>query len=145
MSIPPSTLPRAITKTVSIHRAAAEVFAYLSDLGRWPEWAIINMQEVRPRPGDDWWDVVTPDGPALIRLRSHAGLGILDHDFRDPETSADAAATVPARVLSNGDGAEFLMTIFQPPTVTDTVFDELIQGVAIELARLKEILETERR
>jgi hypothetical protein len=44
-------------------------------------------------------------------------------------------------VVRNGDGAEFMITFFQPPGFTDTFFDEQIALVDIELAKLKELLE----
>jgi hypothetical protein len=63
--------------------------------------------------------------------------GILDHDFIDPQ----ASWTAPARVIRNGEGAEFIITFFQPPGFTDAFFDEQTKLVDIELAKLKEILE----
>jgi hypothetical protein len=46
-------------------------------------------------------------------------------------------------VVRNGNGAEFMITFFQPPDFTDAFFDEQIALVDIELAKLKEILEAE--
>ena len=40
-------------------------------------------------------------------------------DFRDPQ----AAWTVPARVVPNSRGTEFLMTFFQPSALSDDEFD----------------------
>jgi hypothetical protein len=57
-------------------------------------------------------------------------------DFVDPQ----ASWTVPARVIGNGGGSEFMIT-FQPPGFADTFFDEQIKLVDIELAKLKELLE----
>jgi hypothetical protein len=48
---------------------------------------------------------------------------------------------VPARVVRNGDGAEFMITFFQPPGFTDAFFDEQIALVDVELAKLRELLE----
>jgi hypothetical protein len=45
--------------------------------------------------------------------------GILDHDF-----DAQADWTVYARVVPNGDGAEFLITFFQPQSFADDFFGE---------------------
>lgn len=137
MSAPSSTLARSATKSIAIRRPALEVFAYLADLSHWPDWAIVNVKEVRPRPGEDWWDMVTPHGQALLRLRSDPQHGILDHDFRDPQ----ASWTVPARVVPNGAGATVMLTFFQPPDFTDAVFDAQMRLVDVELAKLKEILE----
>jgi hypothetical protein len=52
-----------------------------------------------------------------------------------------ASWTVPARVVRNGDGAEFMITFFQPPGFTDAFFDEQIALVDVELAKLRELLE----
>ncbi|HUB96883.1 MAG TPA: hypothetical protein VL993_13255, partial [Stellaceae bacterium] len=72
-----------------------------------------------------------------LRMRADARHGILDHDFVDPQ----ASWTVPARVIRNGDGTEFMITFFQPPGFTDAFFDEQIKLVDIELATLKDLLE----
>ncbi len=68
-----------------------------------------------------------------------AEYGILDHDYDDPQ----AKWTVPARVLANGQGTEFIMTFFQPAAFTDEFFDKQIKLVDVELAELKHILERE--
>jgi hypothetical protein len=73
-----------------------------------------------------------------LRMRADACHGVLDHDFVDPQ----ASWTVPARVVRNGDGTEFMITFFQPPGFTDAFFDEQIKLVDIELAKLKDLLET---
>lgn len=36
---------RSITKTVRIDHDPKAAFAYLSDLGNWPQWAIVNSAE----------------------------------------------------------------------------------------------------
>ncbi|MFI6493026.1 hypothetical protein [Streptomyces sp. NPDC050564] len=58
---------------------------------------------------------------------------------------ADAAnwtRQVPARVVPNGTGSEFMITFFQPPAFTDTFFDEQTALVDTELATLKQVLES---
>ncbi len=127
---------RSITKTISIDRDPAAVFRFLADAANWPNWAIVNVLAVSPRE-DGWWDMQTPAGPAQLRIRANEAAGILDHDFVAPE----ARWTVPARVVPNGSGAEFLITFFQPPTFTNAFFDQQVALVDKELARLKEILE----
>ena len=81
--------------------------------------------------------MMTPHGPAKLRIRPDARYRILDHDWHDPQ----ASWTVPARVVANGAGAEFMMTFFQPATFSDSFFDEP-KLVGIELTRLKQALET---
>ncbi|WP_329191854.1 MULTISPECIES: hypothetical protein [unclassified Streptomyces] len=137
MSTTPTTA-RAVTKTVSIERPVADVFAFLADASHWPAWAVVNVQAIEPTAEPDWWLMTTPQGPARLRIRGNAELGILDHDYVDDQASWQ----VPARVVPNGAGAEFMITFFQPPTLTDTVFDEQVTLVDTELATLKRILET---
>jgi hypothetical protein len=86
--------------------------------------------------------VVADDHPARhrpLRIRAHAQTGLLDHDFRDPK----ASWTVPARVVPNGRGAEFLITFFQPAVLDDDEFDRQAALVDTELARLKDILKSQ--
>jgi hypothetical protein len=131
------TTVHSVTKTVRIACDPQAAFGFLADLGNWPRWAIVNVKSTSRTDDPDWWDTVTPRGMARLRMRADASHGILDHDFIDPQTSW----TVPARIVRNGDGAEFMITFFQPPGFTDTFFDEQIKLVDIELAKLKELLE----
>ncbi|MGH8153938.1 MAG: hypothetical protein ACREP0_01670, partial [Rhodanobacteraceae bacterium] len=97
----------------------------------------VNVLSTRLTDDSDWWDMVTPRGTARLRMRADADHGILDHDFVD----AQASWMVPARVIRNGEGAEFMITFFQPPGFTDALFDEQIQLVDAEMAKLKALLE----
>jgi len=128
---------RSLTKTVRIGCDPQAAFDFLADLGNWPRWAVVNVKSTRRSDDPDWWDMVTPRGAARLRMRADARHGILDHDFVDPQ----ASWTVPARVIRNGDGTEFMITFFQPPGFTDAFFDEQIKLVDIELATLKDLLE----
>jgi Polyketide cyclase / dehydrase and lipid transport len=132
------TTARSVTKTVRIGCKPETAFAFLADLANWPRWAIVNVKSTRRSADPEWWDMVTPHGAARLRMRADARHGILDHNFVDPQ----ARWTVPARVVANGDGAEFMITFFQPPGFADAFFDEQIALVDIELATLKDILET---
>jgi hypothetical protein len=133
----PRTTIRSVTKTVRTACDPRAAFDFLADLGNWPRWAVVNVTSTRRSNDPDWWDMVTPHGEARLRMRADARHGILDHDFVDPQ----ASWTVPARVIANGGGAEFVITFFQPPGFTDDVFDEQINLVDIELATLKQLLE----
>ncbi|GAA0274061.1 hypothetical protein GCM10010302_09610 [Streptomyces polychromogenes] len=128
---------RSVTKTVGIDRPVAEVFDFLRDPANWPAWAVVNVKAVEPSGDPDWWLMTTPHGPARLRIRADAARGLLDHDYVDEQASWQ----VPARVVANGDGTEFMMTFFQPPAFTDAYFDEQTALVDTELATLKSILE----
>jgi hypothetical protein len=136
METPPT---RSVTKSVTIDRPAADVHAFLADAANWPLWAIINVLAVEPGDEPGWWKLSTPGGPAEFRIRADAATGIVDHDFRD-ETKE--VATVPARVVGNGRGADFLMTVAQPPGLDDAIFDALLASADTELATLKKLLES---
>ncbi|HLI20238.1 MAG TPA: hypothetical protein VKV32_03915, partial [Stellaceae bacterium] len=124
-------------KTVSLDCDVDTAFAFLADAANWPEWAIVNVKSTSPTSDPDWWDMKTPHGAARLRIRADARYGILDHDFVD----AQASWTVPARIVPNSTGAEFMITFFQPPSFTDDFFDAQIKLVDLELAQLKKVLE----
>jgi hypothetical protein len=136
MSAEPHTA-RSITRTVSIARPVGEVFAFLADPANWPTWAVVNVRAIEPTTDPGWWLMDTPRGAARLRIRGNADLGLLDHDFDDRE----ASWSVPARVVPNGDGSEFMMTFFQPPGFADAYFDQQIALVDVEMATLKKHLE----
>jgi hypothetical protein len=138
MSAQSHTTMRSITKAISIKCAPRKAFDFVADLANWPKWAVVNVKSITRASDVEWWDMETPHGPGRLRMRADARHGILDQDFVDPQ----ASWTVPTRVVRNGDGAEFIITFFQPPTFTNAVFDEQIKLIDIELAKLKEILET---
>lgn len=131
------TTMRSITKTVRIACDPKTAFTFLADLGNWPRWAVVNVKSTVRSDDPEWWDMITPRGTARLRMRADERHGILDHDFVDPQ----AGWTVPARIIANGGGAEFMITFLQPPGFTDTFFEEQIDLVDIELMKLKEILE----
>jgi hypothetical protein len=131
-------IARSVTKSVGIDLKPRDVFEYLADGTNWPQWAIVNVKSITKPMDSAWLDMVSINGPGHLRIRSDAGSGILDHDYEDSQ----ANWTVPARVVANGRGSEFMMTFFQPNTFTDAFFDEQIGLVDIELAKLKQILES---
>jgi hypothetical protein len=128
---------RSTTKSVTVARSPDYVFSFIADGSNWPKWAVANVKAASRGNEADWWNLSTPHGPARLRIRAQAEQGLLDHDWIDSQ----ASWTVPARVVPNGDGAEFLMTFSQPPSFSDPFFDEQIKLVDIELAKLKEVLE----
>ncbi len=128
---------RSLTKSVTIDRPAKDVFAYLADARNWPQWSVVNIFAVEATADPDWWQMTTTRGPGELRIRADATNGLVDHDFRDPQ----AAWTVPARVVPNGRGAEFLITFFKPEALDDAEFDRQTSLIDTELATLKKVLE----
>ncbi|MBW4530628.1 MAG: hypothetical protein KME02_08085 [Aphanothece saxicola GSE-SYN-MK-01-06B] len=111
----------SITKTVSIQAPVTKVFDYLSNPANWPQWAILNIKSIRASE-DGWWDMETPMGQAKLRI-------------------PDASWTVPARIVPNGDGCEFMMTFFQPATFGNDFFKQQVDLVDQEMAKLRELME----
>ena len=109
----------SITKTISIEASSEKVFDYLADARNWPEWAIVNVKSIEDDDGE-WFKMETPFGEGKLRIRANEEFGILDHDFDSPE----ASWTVPARVVKNGEGAEFVITFYKPPAFTDEFFQQ---------------------
>jgi hypothetical protein len=129
-------IARSITKSVDLRVAPEKTYAYLHNLVNWPEWAIVNMKQVRPGR-DGWYETVTRYGKGQLKMIGNASLGLLDHVWKDEQ----ASWTVPARVVPNGGGSTFLMTFFQPPVLDDAAFDAAAKEVDVELKQLKNILE----
>jgi hypothetical protein len=101
---------------------------------------VVNVLAAEPGSEQGWWRIETAEGPGEIRIRADAATGVLDHDFRDPDDPG-WMATVPARVIANGRGADFVMTIFQSPELDDEAFDRFLADTATEFTTLKEVLE----
>jgi hypothetical protein len=79
---------------------------YLADARNWPHWSVVKVLAIEATSDPAWWNMTTPRGRGELHIRGDAATGLLDHDFRDPQ----AAWTVPARVVPNGRGAEFLIS-----------------------------------
>ena len=131
---------RSVVKSVTLDRPASEVHAFLSEPANWPRWCVINILAIEPSRHAGWWTITTPDGPAEIRIHADPLTGIIDHEFRDPDEPGEVAV-VPARVVANGRGAEFSMTILQPPGLDDAEFERQLQLIGTELGVLKDVLE----
>lgn len=127
---------RSAIKSIDIEAMPAKVYAFLADVSNWPEYAVVNLRSVSPGR-DGWFKVVTKFGEGEIKVNGVKEYGILDHVWRDPQASWQ----VFARVVSNGEGSTVMMTLFQPPVMTDQQFNDAMKEMDTEMAKLKEILE----
>ena len=129
---------RSDTQTVTIGASAKDVLKFVGDGNNLPRWAIGFAKAVRQC--ESGWIVTTGQGevPTLIVVDEVTGVV----DFR-MEPAPGAEATAYARVVPNGEGAEFIFTQMQQPGVPDEVFDQLVAAVGHELAALKAHLEVE--
>ncbi len=131
------TVARSKTKSVDIEAAPAKVYTFLADPMNWPRYAVVNLRSVSPGR-DGWFKALTKFGEGEIKVDGKEEFGLLDHVWRDPQ----ATWKVYARVVPNGAGSTFLITLFQPTVMTDPQFDHAMKEMDIEMAKLKEIVET---
>ena len=129
-------ISRSAIKSVDIAAAPDRIFAFLSDPMNWPRYAVVNLKSVSPGL-DGWFNAVTKFGEGQIKVDGVKEFGILDHVWRDPQ----AAWKVYSRVVPNGEGSTVMMTLFQPPVMTDPQFDQAMKEMDIEMAKLKELME----
>jgi hypothetical protein len=129
-------IARSATKSVDIQATPDKVYGFLSKPMNWPQYAVVNLRSVSPGQ-NGWFHAVTKFGEGEIKITGVPELGIFDHIWKDPQ----AAWKVYSRVVPNGDGSTVLMTLFQPPMMTDPQFDLAMKEMDIELLKLKEIME----
>ena len=129
---------RSTTLSVTIDCPAGDVHAFLADAANWPRWAFINVLAIEPSGEPGWWQTTSAGETGEIRLYCDAASGIVDHDYRDEH---GGVWRVPARVVANGRGADFLMTLTQPTGLTDALWESQLAVTQSELDNLKKVLE----
>lgn len=127
-----------ITKTVVINRSPMAVFTFLANGENWPMFAVHNILSIRPSTQGDWI-IETPRGPGRLHLKTTASLGIVDHEFIDPQ---EGCWEVPARVVAANNRAVFMMTLSKPEQMSEQDFQAGLALLDEELAILKRVLET---
>lgn len=138
------TQPRpARTLSISIAAPTADVYAFISDPRRLPEWATGLGAAPTPLP-DGAWRVETPAGPMRVAFARANDFGVVDHVVT-PLTGGDPVADVPLRVVPNGTASEVMLTVFQQPDMSDAQYDADCALVQADLKRLKHALEHKRR
>jgi len=128
----------SMTKSVAINAPVQKVFAFLSDGANWPKWAIHNVKSVKPGK-DGTWDMETTRGAGTLILKGDATSGVLDHVFVDGQ---GVSWPVPARVVSAGKGAVYVLTFTKPGTLTESQFTQGMRHLDDELATLKRVIES---
>ena len=122
--------------SVSIDRAAAEAYEFLSLPENFPKWASGLGASLR-RAGADWI-AETPDGPATVCFTERNSRGVLDHSVKLPR---GGSVYVPLRVLANGEGCELVLTLFRLPGMSNEKFAADAAWVMRDLQTAKRILE----
>lgn len=123
--------------SIYIARNPGEVYAFASNPLNLPLWAEGLARSEVKREGQVWI-LSSPLGRARIRFAQMNAFGVMDHDV---ELDSGVVIHNPMRVLPNGNGSEFVFSLFRQPGMSEEQFvaDEL--AVSKDLKRLKELLE----
>jgi len=129
---------RSITETITIDARPDDVHAFVASAERLPSWAIGFAKAIR-RDGDDWLVTLGSGTELPIRLDVDGETRTVDFVLMP---APGAEAVVPSRVVPNGEGAEYLFTMFQTPDLSDALFEQQAAELRPELTVLKAHVES---
>lgn len=130
------TVYRAEVVHVSILATPQQLFDFLADVNNWKTWA--PWVRAVTKSSDRDWTVDTDGGPMHLRFVEPSGLGVLDHTV----TLASGVRVYNAmRVSPNASGSELSMVVLQTPPATSTQFEQDVQAVRDDFARIKRVVE----
>ena len=119
-----------------IARPAAEVYAFVTDPARLPEWAAGLGGRVEQRDGR--WFADSPMGEVEVRFAPENPFGVADHDVTLPDGQVFSN---PMRVLPDEDGCEVVFTLRRQPEMTDEAFEADANAIRADLTTLQRLME----
>jgi Polyketide cyclase / dehydrase and lipid transport len=122
--------------SVRISRPADDVYRYVSDPSRLPEWAAGLTGSVSYTGRQ--WVADSPMGRIVIAFAPPNEFGVADHWVTDP---SGQTFYNPMRVVQDGDGAEVIFTVRRADGTSDEDFRRDAEAVQADLAGLKRRLE----
>ncbi|MFG2313408.1 SRPBCC family protein [Streptomyces tendae] len=125
--------------SIRVDRTVDDVYAYASNPAHLPAWAHGLGTSIEKR-ADHWVAESAPMGRVTVTFTPPNDLGVLDHHVTLP-----SGETVhnPLRVIADGTASEVVFTLRRWPGTTDADFERDAAMVTADLARLKELLETD--
>jgi hypothetical protein len=127
---------KTATVTTVLEAPQQEVFKYLADIERLPEWATEFARQLR-REGDDY-KVVNGLGEFFFSIEADSATGVIDM-FAGP--TKDAMAVFPTRAVALPDGrTAYTFTMFQTPGMPDELFNTQHASLQRELANIERLL-----
>ena len=127
---------RSATVTAVLRAPQPDVFAYMSDIERLPEWATEFARELRREGGD--YKVVNGLGEFYFAIEADPASGVIDM-FAGP--TRDLMAIFPTRAVALPDGrTAYSFTMFQTPGMPDELFDAQHASLRREFANIERIL-----
>lgn len=123
--------------SIYIERLASDVYDFASNPENLPHWAAgLTGSEIK-NVGDTW-EAQAPFGKVRIKFAERNRFGVMDHDV---ELDSGLIVHNPMRVVPNGNGSEFVFTLFRRPGMSDAQFTEDASAVEKDLKALKKLLE----
>lgn len=124
--------------TVSIQRAAKDVYRFAHDGANLPRWASGLGKSIDEADGK--WIAEGPLGRVEVRFAPENELGVLDHYVTLP---SGQVVHNPVRVIPNGKGSTVIFTLLRLEGVTDESLAQDMKTVEHDLSTLKGLLEGE--
>ena len=121
------------TLTTTFRAPRDEVFAYLADIEKLPEWATEFARELKVVDGR--YKVVNGLGEFFFEIRADRESGVIDMLAGPNE---DALALFPTRVVPLADGGSaFTFTMFQAPGQPEQQFEGQFASLRREFGNLE--------
>jgi hypothetical protein len=133
--MPPITVGRAETRTISISAPPVDVFAYLSDPRHLPAWAPAFATAVIHEHGDTW-RIQTSAGEQRRTVRAAWPLGVVD--LVSPETPSRGLF---ARVIPNLSGSELIFSLSFPAGTSPDAIEAQMATIERELIAVRRHVE----
>jgi hypothetical protein len=122
------------TVTTTLDTDPAEVFAYLADIEKLPEWATEFARELRLVDGRH--KIVNGLGEFFFEIHADAESGVIDMLAGPTE---DALLCFPTRVVATpAGGSAFTFTMFQAPGQPDAQFESQHASLLREFENLEQ-------
>jgi hypothetical protein len=123
--------------SIYINSSPADVYAFASNPANLPLWAEGVARSEVTQEGSDWI-ADAPFGKVKIRFTEKNHLGVLDHEV---ELDTGVSFHNPMRVIRNGEGSEFVFTLYRQPDMSDEQYAADRAAIEADLLTLKKILE----
>ncbi|MGH2992119.1 MAG: SRPBCC family protein [Solirubrobacterales bacterium] len=128
---------RSRTVTTVLRAPREEVFDYLSDIERLPEWATEFARELK-RDGQRY-KVVNSLGEYFFHIDADPDTGVIDM-YAGPEP--EQMAIFPTRVVALPDGTSaYTFTMFQAPEMPDELFESQNESLKREFRNIEAVFE----
>lgn len=122
----------ARTISISVNRDWRELYDAVWRPQVFPTWAS-GLSKSSLEPDGEYWRAEGPEGTVRIRFTDYNPFGVMDHYV---DLGRGPKIYVPLRIISNGDGAEVLLTLFRQPGMSEAKFQEDVDWVRRDLLAL---------